>query len=90
MQLAFDYHMDMDHHGNVTGGKGKLSCVRDMDLDANTIEDIINTPCRNIIKELQALFYNFYLHVPGGPTTSSCVQLSNQAKWEQDLQVKDA
>ena len=37
MRLVFDYHTDMDRHGNVRGGGWKLACVRDVLLGPLTV-----------------------------------------------------
>ncbi|KAH9992541.1 hypothetical protein BJV74DRAFT_400130 [Russula compacta] len=90
MRLVFDYHTDMDRHGNVTGGRWKLACVRDVLLAPPTVHSLVETPCGDIIEELRTLFCDFYCHVSADPILSTHSRLSRQAKREQDPQVKDA
>jgi hypothetical protein len=61
MRDVFDQHTEMDHNGIVTGGDGKLFCVRNGKLGERILRELLKTPCRNIIEELRDLFHDFYL-----------------------------
>jgi hypothetical protein len=47
MRAVFDQHTEMDHDGIVTGGKGKLFCLRDGDLG----EPVCPDACQNSLQE---------------------------------------
>jgi hypothetical protein len=70
MRDVFDQHTEMDHNGIVTGGDGKLFCVRNGKLGERTVRKLIKTPCRNIIEELRDLFCDFYLFAEVAPDVS--------------------
>jgi len=88
MRYVFDQHMDMDRIGLVTGGQGKLACVRDGILDRPIVRALVQTPCKGIIEDFRALFRDFYLYIP----TLTDVSLGSlyEADREEDPQVKDA
>jgi hypothetical protein len=56
MKDVFDQHTDMGRNGNVTGGKGKLLCLHNEELDKTTIRTLVKTPCRKIIEKLRYIF----------------------------------
>jgi hypothetical protein len=56
---VFDQHTDMDRNGNVTGGKGKLFCLLNGELNKTTSMNLVKTPCREIIEDLRTLFRDF-------------------------------
>ncbi len=70
MEHVFDQHTEMDVNGNITGGKGKLACLRNVELSKNIVRNLFKTPCRKIIEELRALFRNFYLLADAAPNLS--------------------
>jgi len=67
MQSVFDQHTEMDHDGIVTGGKGKLLCFNNWELNKKTVWNLVKTPCWKIIEELRALFRDYYLFVDVAP-----------------------
>jgi hypothetical protein len=67
---VFDQQTEMDHNGDVTGGKGKLYCLRDWELSKSIVRSLVKTPCRKIIEELRALFRDFYLFTDWKPNLS--------------------
>ncbi|KAH9992532.1 hypothetical protein BJV74DRAFT_962476, partial [Russula compacta] len=90
MQFVFDYHTDLDHHGNVKGGKGKLSCVREVELAPPAVYSLVATPCCDIIEELRTLLRDFYRYTSIDTSLDPHAQLSYEAKRERDPRVKDA
>jgi len=90
MQDVFDHHTDMDCTGLVTGGGGKLGCVRDGYLDQTMIRALVRTPCKDIIEGFRTLFFDFYRHVPKVAHVDLEAQLEDEAKREQDPQDRDA
>jgi hypothetical protein len=70
MRDVFDQHTEMDHNGIVTGGRGKLFCLRDGDLGETVVRKLVKTPCRKIIEELRALFRDFHLFAKVVPNLS--------------------
>jgi hypothetical protein len=89
-QHVFDQHTNIDRTGKVTGGEGKLSCVRGGYLDQTMLDDLVLTPCKDIIEDFRALFRDFYLYVPTAPNVSSKTKLTYEAKRGQDPQFKIA
>ena len=65
MQLVFDdQYYDMRNDGITRGGSGKLSCLRDGGyLGFIIVEQLVKTPCRDIVEELRSLFQDLYRHV---------------------------
>ena len=61
MRNVFDQQSEMDRNGDVTGGIGKLFCLRDSQLCKGLVQRLVKTPCGNVIEELRALFRDFYL-----------------------------
>jgi len=90
IQHVFDQHTNIDRTGKVTGGEGKLGCVRGGYLDQTMLDDLVQTPCKDIIEDFRALFRDFYLYVPTAPNVSLKTKLSYEAKREQDPRFKDA
>ena len=90
MRHVFDQHTDMDRTGMITGGQGKLACVRDGILDRSLVRDLVRTPCKGIIEGFRALFRDFYLYMPTLIDVSTEARLSYEADREEDPQVKDA
>jgi hypothetical protein len=41
MRHVFDHHTDMDRTGMITGGNGKLACVRDVRLDEPIVSALV-------------------------------------------------
>ena len=70
MRDVFDHHTEMDHNGVVTGGRGKLLCLRNGELGEKTVWKLVKTPCRNIIEELRDLFCDYYLFAELEPEDS--------------------
>jgi len=87
MRHVFDHHTNMDRTGMVTGGEGKLGCVRDGYLDRTIVRALVRTPCHGIIEDFRALFRDFYLYVPTLPDVSL---EAYEAEREQDPRFKDA
>ncbi|KAH8984957.1 hypothetical protein EDB92DRAFT_1459802 [Lactarius akahatsu] len=90
LQNVFDQNDDMDDDGIIRGGRGKLYCLRQAALDPMTIEDLVKTPCKNIIEELRSLFNNLYRHVQPLADITPSTQLSIKAKRDRDESVQDA
>jgi hypothetical protein len=90
MRAVFDHHEDMDCTGLVTGGLGKLGCVRDWYFDKSMVRALVWTPCKDIIEDFRALFLDFYLHLSKEPHVDLEEQLEEEAKRDQDPQVRDA
>ena len=90
IQNVFDYHNNMDRTGMVTGGKGKLACLRGTSLDPARLDDLVQTPCKDIIEDFRVLFRDFYIHVPMATDSSLKTKLTYEAKREQDPQFKIA
>jgi len=90
MRHVFDQYTDMDCIGMVTGGQGKLGCVRDGYLDQAMIRALVRTPCKDIIEDFRALFLDFYRHLPKVAHVDLEARLEDEAKREQDPQVRDA
>jgi hypothetical protein len=94
MQDIFDQYTEHDRDGVVRGGAGKISCLEDSHpgdrLDSTTVEDLVITPCKDIIEELRALFRDLYLHVPTRADLSSRAKSRLEAQREQDPRVKKA
>jgi len=90
MKDVFDQHTDMDRNGNVTGGKGKLFCLRDGELDSSVVYDLVKTPCGDIIEDLRTLFHDYYLYIPAHETRTLNARLVYEAKRERDPRVREA
>ena len=90
MQRVFDHHNNMDRTGMVTGGGGKLACVRNGYLEQAMLDYLVQTPCKDIIEDFRALFFDFYRHLTKVPPVTLEAQLKNEAKRDQDQQVRDA
>ena len=90
MKSVFDQHSDMDSKGNVTGGKGKLFCLRDGELNSSVVYDLVKTPCRDIIEDLRTLLQGYYLYIPAYETRISNARLVYEAKRERDSRVQEA
>ena len=92
MQTVFDYHNNMDRTGMVTGGKGKLACLRGTSLDQARLDNLVQTSCKDTIEDFRTLFRDFYVHVPMATDSSpeDQVKLTYEAKREQDPQFKIA
>ena len=90
MRNVFDQHTEMDHNGIVTGGKGKLFCLRDGELSPFVVYDLVDTPCKDIIEELRALFHDLYRHIPPNAIRNPATQLILETKRRQDSRVQEA
>ena len=90
MKDVFDQHTDMDRNGNVTGGKGKLFCLRDGELNSSVVYDLVKTPCGDIIEDLRTLFHDYYLYIPAHVTRISNARTVYESKRERDPRVREA
>ena len=90
MRNVFDQHTEMDHNGIVTGGEGKLFCLRDGELSPFVVYDLVDTPCKDIIEELRALFHDLYRHIPPNAIRNPATQLILETKRRQDSRVQEA
>jgi hypothetical protein len=94
MQDVFDQHTEMDHNGVVTGGDGKLFCLRNGKLGKKTVQKLVKTPCRNIIEELRDLFRDFYFFAEMEPNRSEDFDpdgsSADEDEQHQDLRVQEA
>ena len=90
MRNVFDQHTEMYHNGIITGGKGKLFCLRDGELNLSVVYNLVKTPCRDIIEDLRTLFHDFYLHIPAHETRDSDALLVYEAKRKRDSRVQEA
>ena len=90
MKDVFDQHNDMDRNGNVTGGKGKLFCLRDGELNSSVVYDLVKTPCGDIIEDLRTLLHDYYLYIPAHETRISKARSVYEAKRERDSRVREA
>jgi hypothetical protein len=90
MRNVFDQHTEMDHNGIITGGKGKLFCLRDGELNLSIVYNLVKTPCRDIMEELRTLFHDFYLHIPAHEIRDSDALLVYEAKRKRDSRVQEA
>src|SRR6266404_4524789 len=91
MQLVFDQFYDMDDDGITRGGRGKLGCLREGgDLDSEIVEELVETPCKDIVEELRSLFQDSYRHVRPmiGPRPEA--QEKIRRKREEDEKVRNA
>jgi hypothetical protein len=88
MRHVFDHHTDMDRTGMITGGDGKLACVRDVRLDEPIVSALVQTPCKGIIEDFRALFRDFYRAIP--TLTDVSLGSSSEADREEDPRVKAA
>jgi hypothetical protein len=80
----------MDNHGIVRGGKGKLTTLRNGEIDPITLDRLVNTPCRDIIQELTSLFHDFYLHLSVRIESGSLFLSKYEAKGQADPGFQDA
>ena len=90
MRDVFDQHTEMDRTGNVTGGKGKLFCLRDGELNSSVVYDLVKAPCGDIIEDLRTLFHDYYLYIPAHETRTSKARYVYEAKRERDSRVREA
>ena len=90
MRKVFGHQEDMGCTGLVTGGLGKLGCVRDWYLDKSMVRALVRSPCKDIIEDFRGIFLNFYLHLSKVPHVDLEEQLEEEAKRDQDPQVRDA
>lgn len=86
MREVFDQQTEMDHNGDVRGGRGKLMCLYEVELDGITVGMLVKTPCRKIIKKLRTLFYAFYRSAEEEPDSSS----TDEDERGRDLRVQEA
>ena len=90
MREVFDQHKNMDRTGMVTGGRGKLACLREVFFDKEMLDDFVQTPCKDIIEDFRVLFCDFYRHVPTTADVSLKTKSTSEAKREQDPLFKIA
>ncbi len=91
MQRVFDQYDDMDDDGITRGGRGKLSCLREGgDLGVIVVEELVETPCKDIIEELRSLFQDLYRHVPLTTDTRPEIQEKIGRKRDKDEKVQNA
>jgi hypothetical protein len=88
MRDVFDQHTEMDHNGIVTGGDGKLFCVRNGKLGERILRKLVKTPCRDIIEDLRDLFQDFYLFAEVAANLSEDSEDENERK--RDLRIRKA
>ena len=92
MQNVFDQHTEIEQDGIVSGGNGKLFCLRDGELGKTIVQKLVKAPCRKIIEELRALFRDFHAFdkvVPNVSEDSDSDGLSfDKGEREQDLRVQ--
>jgi hypothetical protein len=86
MRDVFDQHTEMDHNGDVRGGRGKLMCLHELELDERIVRKLVKTPCRKIIEKLRALFLDFYRFVKEEPDSSS----TDEDERGRDIRVQEA
>ncbi|KAI0273357.1 hypothetical protein BC834DRAFT_1030174 [Gloeopeniophorella convolvens] len=60
---VFDSSAKSDTLRAVVGGTGKCLCLKDSTLASGIIEELVKTPCNEIVEEMRGLFADFYLHV---------------------------
>jgi hypothetical protein len=87
MRAVFDQHSEMTHDGFLTGGAGKLACLREGPLGWSVF---YKTPCKEIIEELRALFRDFYLHIPTQETRDPEIVEAYTTRRDDDPRVQDA
>ncbi len=94
MRHVFDQQSEMDRNGNVTGGTGKLMCLHKLELGDRIVRKLIKTPCRKIIEELRALFFDSYLFAEAGPSltedSDSDGSSADEDERKHDLRVQKA
>ena len=90
MRNVFDQHTEVDHNGIVTGGEGKLFCLRDGALNPFVVHDLVDTPCKDIIEELRTLLHDLYRHIPPDAIRNPATLLILEAKRKQDPRVQEA
>jgi hypothetical protein len=54
------------------------------------LDYLVHTPCKDIIEDFRALFFDFYCHLTKVPPVTLEARLKNEAKRDQDPQVRDA
>ncbi|KAI0291947.1 hypothetical protein B0F90DRAFT_304810 [Multifurca ochricompacta] len=90
MQYVFDMHSDVGDDGLVRGGLGKFSFLQGVPITPGTIEDLVETPCADIVEELRLLFQDFYRHVePQFSLYKKSIARIN-AKQARDQRVQDS
>ena len=90
MKNVFDQHTDMDRNGNVTGGKGKLFCLRDGELNSSIVYDLVKTRCGDIIENLRTLFHDYHRYIPAHETRISNARRVYETKRGRDPRVQEA
>ncbi|KAH9017101.1 hypothetical protein EDB83DRAFT_191348 [Lactarius deliciosus] len=90
MQNVFDQSDDMEDDGTIRGGRGKLHCLRQAELSPSMIEDLVETPCKDIIEDLRSLFNNLYRHIDPRADTAPSVKSRIKSKQDRDERVQDA
>ncbi len=90
MQRVFDQYDDMDDDGIMRGGGGKLSCLQGGYLPVEAVEELAETPCKDIIEELRSLFHDLYRHIPLIADTRPEMQEKIGRKRDKDEKVQNA
>ena len=91
MRNVFDQHTERDHNGIITGGKGKLFCLRDGELSPFVVHELVDTPCKDIIEDLRVLFHDLHRHIPADAIRiNPATLLVLEAKRKQDPRVQEA
>jgi len=91
MQLVFDQYYDIgDDHGITRGGGGKLACLRGIHLGYATVEEIVKTPCSDIVEDLRSLFQDSYSHLATTIITQPEVLKKIRLRRERDESVQSA
>ena len=88
IQDVFDQRIKMDQNGDFRGGTGKRMCLYRVLLDKKIVRHLVKTPCRRIIEELRALFFNFHLFNKEGPSLSDSDSSSTDEDEWYDLRVQ--
>ncbi|KAI0292369.1 hypothetical protein B0F90DRAFT_278101 [Multifurca ochricompacta] len=97
MQQVFDDYTKLSHDRLVRGGRGKLICLIGVHLPRGIVEDLlttaeelINTPCVELVEELRSLFHDYYLYLMPQLGSSRRAQLEIEKKRQGDSRVKEA
>jgi hypothetical protein len=86
MRDVFDQHTEMNHNGIVTGGRGKILCLLERQLDETIIRKLVKTPCKKIIEELRAVFRDFYVFAKVAPNRSEDIDSDGSSADEDERQ----
>ncbi len=90
MKLVFDQYYDMGNDSITKGGSGKFICLQGGYLPAEVVEELAETPCKDIVEELRSLFQDLYRHIPLITDTRSKMQEKIRRKRDKDEKVQSA